>query len=138
MATMVRRLGEGSRLLAIVGPSGSGKSSAVAAGLIPRLRAGAIPGSEQWLVASFVPGPRPLQETDAVIARAAAAAAPVRSHDAEHRLPGLLHEVPSTDPCDAVIDQFEELFMASTRRRTALSRDLAGALAEHDGRLTVV
>ncbi len=139
VATMVRRLGEGSRLLAIVGPSGSGKSSAVAAGLIPRLRAGAIPGSEQWLVASFVPGPRPLQETEAVIARAAAAAVPARSHDAEHRLPGMLHEVPPPTRVMLFIDQFEELFMASdeaTHRHYL--ETLAGALADHVGRLTVV
>jgi DNA-binding SARP family transcriptional activator/WD40 repeat protein len=32
----------------LVGPSGSGKSSAVRAGLLPVLRAGALPGSERW------------------------------------------------------------------------------------------
>src|SRR5262245_54095696 len=32
------------RLLAVVGPSGSGKSSFVRAGLVPALRAGALPG----------------------------------------------------------------------------------------------
>ena len=41
----------GNRLIALVGPSGSGKSSVVAAGLIPRLRAGATPGSERWVIA---------------------------------------------------------------------------------------
>ena len=35
------------RLLAVVGPSGSGKSSVVMAGLLPRLREGRLPGSEQ-------------------------------------------------------------------------------------------
>jgi serine/threonine protein kinase len=35
----------GNRFLAVVGPSGSGKSSVVRAGLLPRLRGGAIPGS---------------------------------------------------------------------------------------------
>jgi ABC-type Fe3+/spermidine/putrescine transport system ATPase subunit len=34
-----------SRFLAILGASGSGKSSVVRAGLIPRLQAGALPGS---------------------------------------------------------------------------------------------
>lgn len=38
------------RLLLIVGTSGSGKSSLVAAGLIPRLAANAVPGSEDWLL----------------------------------------------------------------------------------------
>lgn len=38
------------RFLLVVGASGSGKSSLVAAGLIPRLAEGAIPGSENWLL----------------------------------------------------------------------------------------
>jgi hypothetical protein len=38
------------RFLLIHGTSGSGKSSLVAAGLIPRLKAGALPGSDRWLL----------------------------------------------------------------------------------------
>lgn len=45
-ATLVERLEE-SRFLALIGPSGSGKSSVVKAGLIPALRDGALPGSEK-------------------------------------------------------------------------------------------
>jgi formylglycine-generating enzyme required for sulfatase activity len=44
------------RFLVVVGASGSGKSSLVAAGLIPRLMAGAIPGSRDWVRARFTPG----------------------------------------------------------------------------------
>ncbi|RMF30215.1 MAG: hypothetical protein D6759_12380, partial [Chloroflexi bacterium] len=36
------------RLLAVLGPSGSGKSSLIQAGLIPRLRRGGLPGSDRW------------------------------------------------------------------------------------------
>ena len=43
----------------IVGSSGSGKSSAVFAGLLPRLRAGGDAGD--WLIASFRPGTRPFR-----------------------------------------------------------------------------
>ncbi len=46
------------RFVAVVGASGSGKSSLVAAGLIPRLRAGALPGSDQWVDVTFKPGER--------------------------------------------------------------------------------
>ena len=35
--------------LALVGPSGSGKSSLLAAGLLPALRLGKVPGSESWI-----------------------------------------------------------------------------------------
>lgn len=44
------------RFLVVVGASGSGKSSLVAAGLIPRLKAGAIPGSQDWVCIRFSPG----------------------------------------------------------------------------------
>jgi hypothetical protein len=36
------------RLLLVMGPSGSGKSSVVQAGMIPELRKGAVPGSNRW------------------------------------------------------------------------------------------
>ncbi|MGI9599144.1 MAG: serine/threonine-protein kinase, partial [Acidimicrobiales bacterium] len=43
-------------VLVIGGPSGSGKSSLMRAGLIPRLSRGGIVGSQQWRVALFNPG----------------------------------------------------------------------------------
>ena len=46
----------------IVGPSGSGKSSVVMAGLLPKLRKGALPGSDKWLYLDpMVPGSHPLE-----------------------------------------------------------------------------
>ena len=42
--------------LAVVGAPGLGKSSLVAAGLLPRLQANALPGSQHWLVLEFTPG----------------------------------------------------------------------------------
>src|SRR6266702_5141291 len=50
------------RLLAVIGLSGSGKSSVVMAGLLPRLREGRLPGSEQWMCLDpIVPGERPIE-----------------------------------------------------------------------------
>ncbi len=46
----------GTGLLAVVGASGSGKSSVIAAGLLPSLRAGLLPGSEHWETATIRPG----------------------------------------------------------------------------------
>jgi WD40 repeat protein/DNA-binding SARP family transcriptional activator len=59
-ARLVRRLAEGTPLLCVVGPSGSGKSSLVHAGLVPAVRAGALPGSQDWHVTTFTPGTAPL------------------------------------------------------------------------------
>jgi hypothetical protein len=44
------------RFIAVVGASGSGKSSLVAAGLMPALQDNAVAGSRDWLWASFTPG----------------------------------------------------------------------------------
>nr|VFJ99257.1 MAG: AAA ATPase domain-containing protein [Candidatus Kentron sp. LFY] len=47
------------RFIAVVGASGSGKSSLVAAGLIPRLLAGAMEGRMDWRWIRFTPGAQP-------------------------------------------------------------------------------
>ena len=49
-------------LLAVVGPSGSGKSSVVRAGLLPSLEAGLLPGSRGWRTMTIRPGAHPRTE----------------------------------------------------------------------------
>ena len=46
----------GATLLAVVGASGSGKSSVVRAGLLPALAGGVLPGSQHWAQAVIRPG----------------------------------------------------------------------------------
>lgn len=53
---LIRRLAEGERFMTVVGASGSGKSSLVAAGVLPRLKDNAIPGSRDWLRVRITPG----------------------------------------------------------------------------------
>ncbi len=54
---LIGRLADPStRFLAVIGASGSGKSSLVAAGLLPRLQSGAIEGSRDWRRFRFTPG----------------------------------------------------------------------------------
>ena len=50
------------RLVLVVGGSGSGKSSVVRAGLLPSVRGGDVPGSEQWFVTTMLPGSSPFKE----------------------------------------------------------------------------
>lgn len=59
VSRLLDRLGQ-SRFLAVLGASGSGKSSLVRAGLLPALRGGALAGSDTWLVAVLRPGSAPL------------------------------------------------------------------------------
>ena len=52
----------GAPLLGVVGPSGSGKSSVVRAGLLPALASGTLPGSEDWPLLLMRPGEHPCAE----------------------------------------------------------------------------
>jgi hypothetical protein len=48
--------------VAVVGPSGSGKSSLVRAGMLPALTAGWMGGGSDWRIAIVKPGDRPMQQ----------------------------------------------------------------------------
>jgi len=60
VSELVARVKE-SRFVVIAGPSGSGKSSLVRAGLIHTLKQGAIPNSSRWLYATLTPGRDPIE-----------------------------------------------------------------------------
>ncbi|HUF38545.1 MAG TPA: protein kinase [Anaerolineales bacterium] len=106
--------GEG-RFLAVVGPSGSGKSSVVRAGLIPALWRGDLPGSERWFIVDMIPGAHPLDELEVALIKVAANQSS-NLHDQLVRDPrGLLRTAKLILPDDGselvlVIDQFEEVF----------------------------
>ena len=55
------RSGPARRFLAILGPSGSGKSSLALAGLVPALRASKVEGSATWPIAILRPGYDPFE-----------------------------------------------------------------------------
>lgn len=68
VAELVARL-VGAPLLAVVGPSGSGKSSVTRAGLLPALASGVVPGSDTWQQLIMRPGEHPAAELSATVAR---------------------------------------------------------------------
>jgi hypothetical protein len=103
---LVESLKRQPRFLAVLGPSGSGKSSLVQAGLIPVLRGGAILGSENWHYFSFRPGEDPFRELATVGLTDAAAGLPAA-------LQKWITEHPQACPV-LLLDQFEELFTAAS------------------------
>lgn len=112
---MVARLQE-NRALMLVGSSGSGKSSAVLAGLLPQLQAGAVPGSENWrYYPPLMPGAAPLANMLRLLQPDQASDPQwVQAETAKlHQSPDYLtRQINQTGPETAVllIDQFEELF----------------------------
>ncbi len=105
----------GARFLAVVGPSGSGKSSVVKAGLIPAIRQGRIPGSERWFVVEMTPGSHPLEELEAALLHIAIQTPENLLMEMQSEARGLVRVLRKAlpgveDEVLLVIDQFEELF----------------------------
>ena len=83
------------RLVAVVGASGSGKSSLVRAGLLPLVRSGRLPGKGAWRATVVVPGDGSLDALDGIA-------------DLDEPGPQLL-----------IVDQFEEAFASGTAEALA-------------------
>jgi WD40 repeat protein/DNA-binding SARP family transcriptional activator len=133
------------RFLCVVGPSGSGKSSVVRAGLVPAIRRGVIPGSERWYVADLLPGAHPMQELERVLLGVGVDPPPSLLDDLERDELGLTRAVDRLlpDP-DAelliVLDQLEELFtmVESDAERVHVLESLRVAASDPASRVRVV
>jgi WD40 repeat protein/serine/threonine protein kinase len=137
--------GAGSRFLAIVGPSGSGKSSVVKAGLVPALRRDALPGSGQWFILEMTPSAHPLEELESALLRIAIHPPSTLLDQLRQDERGLLQAVERILPDDAselllVIDQFEELFtlVSDEAVRSHFLDSLRVAVTDPRSRLRVV
>jgi DNA-binding SARP family transcriptional activator/ABC-type glycerol-3-phosphate transport system substrate-binding protein len=143
VATLIERTATSS-VVVLIGPSGSGKSSVVLAGLLPALRRGSIEGSDGWPIAVLRPGSDPLGELrralSAVTAEGQPGPPPIRDDglDLLRAIGRLLSD--DTGRLVLVIDQFEELFLQSrdAADRDRFIRDLAEAVEDPNGRLTIV
>jgi len=136
---------EGARFLAVVGPSGSGKSSVVRAGVVPALRRGALAGSERWYVIDLVPGPHPLRELESALLGLAVEPPPSLLDMLEGDALGLVRAAERIlpDP-DAelliVLDQMEEIFtlIQDEDERLHVLESVRSAAMAADSRVRVI
>lgn len=140
-----RRLRQ-TRFLAVVGSSGSGKSSLVRCGLLPTLHAGLMSGGgDDWRVAILRPGDDPLGALAAALDQPGVLRQGDDAHATTRRTlleaglrdssRGLAETVrqaalPSGTRLLVLVDQFEELFRYRQRNPTGAEGDEAGAFVQ--------
>ncbi|MBP0019417.1 MAG: PD40 domain-containing protein [Cyanobacteria bacterium SBLK] len=114
--------------LAVLGMSGSGKSSVVRAGLLYQLKQGAIPGSSQWTIYTpFTPGEHPLSSFQQAVG------VEIGQFEA-------VIKAAATERVVLAIDQFEEVFTLcrEARERQLFFQGLLGAVERLKSKLCVV
>ena len=131
------------KVLVVGGPSGSGKSSLVRAGLIPALNAGALHGSEKWRSTLLTPGHDPLAELHFQVSRtlpsgkSSVSLEDLLAHPTMARHLGWSngHE----QPLIICIDQFEELFtLTSAAQRSKFIAALSAMTDPADSKVRIV
>ena len=113
--------------LALVGPSGSGKSSLIRAGLMPKIRNGEIPGFKDAKIVIFLPGSSPMSAF-----KEAARESSIYNSDIEiwSGIKSYLKES-SDNRIVIFVDQFEELFaISSDHEREDLLQGLSNMLKD--------
>ena len=148
---LLRRLEDardGGRFVALVGPSGGGKSSVIGAGLLPALRRGGVPGSTNWFVTTMVPGSHPFDELESALKRVTGSGVSAVERSAgrmREQVDGIASAVRRVLPDEGsellvVIDQFEELFThcRHATERTRFIDGLVHAVTEPSSRLRVL
>jgi WD40 repeat protein/energy-coupling factor transporter ATP-binding protein EcfA2 len=141
------KIGKGN-FLAVLGASGSGKSSLVRAGLLYKLQQGQhLSGSEKWQICIFIPGSHPLQNlaevfVDGTATTARAEQLKIAEAAVAEGATGLTRLIrASLAPRTMVfIDQFEEMFTLcqSSTDREQFFACLLGTLTQTGDKLCIV
>ena len=141
---LLTRLRE-TRFLAVLGSSGSGKSSLVRAGLIPSLYSGYMSGAgSSWRIAVMRPGTDPIGNLALALNQPDVLESPIGDRQASSVLTevtlrrsdlGLIEcarlaRIPPEDNLLIVVDQFEELFRFKRSGNSADARDEAVAFVK--------
>ena len=130
----------GGGLVGVVGPSGSGKSSLVRAGLVPALTAGVLPDSQHWVTVVMRPGEHPTQALNVALLPVLPPAVSAGLTGAEPLLVQLartdVSRVEDGPHVLVVVDQAEELFTVCTdpAERAVFVDGLVAAAADPAGR----
>ena len=129
---LMERLRSSPKVLAVIGSSGSGKSSAVQAGLIPRLKE--IPGFENSRVIQFRPGPAPLD----AMRRALAAHIPLEANATIGDIANRVSELSKRSRVLFLADQFEETFALSADAERVQFISCLHGLIENNSEISMV
>jgi hypothetical protein len=101
--------------LMVIGPSGSGKSSLVFAGLVPQLRQTGLFGAGEWLIRSMRPGATPLTVLKETLGNHSITATSITQ---------ILSTQSNAQRLLLVVDQFEEVFTQGGEERLAFQQAL--------------
>jgi len=117
---ILNRLRDAKRFF-VIGPSGSGKSSLVQAGVIPAFRRSSFFGGETWHITQTRPGPEPARSLESAL------------RDIEAHISGP-HTTGKTRRALLFIDQLEELFAGSA---ASVRKDYIAALKKATDALSI-
>lgn len=139
------------RFFAVIGPSGSGKSSLVRAGLLASLKQGMIPDSEAWPIVICKPGERPLENLAVALSEVMGIDDPSSLRRLTEDLASdsqmlnlttrlILRSAPEDRHLLIFVDQFEEVFTLCSEEtaRKALIENLLYAATNQGGQTVVV
>lgn len=104
------------RFITVIGPSGSGKSSLVFAGLVPALRQTGLFGSVEWKIHSMRPGEDPPTQLKTLLISNLSNPVQVLSQ--------ALGIQPNADHFLLIVDQFEEVFALTSKEAALFQQNL--------------
>ena len=138
VAELVQSLQQDEQFLAIIGPSGSGKSSVIRAGLLPELRKGVIRDSDKWGVIITNPVTCPTDYPVNPFHSASHNGIAIEAQDLTHDVTTWLSQHSEQTRLILIIDQFEELLIACPEaQRKGFAQQLL-QLLEADLPLTLI